>query len=330
MARTNRIEPYTRIIVAIGVLVTIARILHKESDVLRSIQLSSSDQNTYQNVIKKSVPPSSYRLEFLHIPKNAGTMIESIALEKNITWGACHFNFPWKQRDDILHNCLPLQHSYKVVKPLWHWTLTELTNLKRLKKYTQPTNTMNPYDNLPLDIGSESYDIQMESTKPKKFFAVVRNPYYQYISLWRMRGNGKELDEWVHKFISGDKFGNSWSCQYDYIYDTSMGNELLAKIPLEKRIRVVDKDHTILFENLKEEFHALVNGKYGLNLTIPDETIDTNRNKRHIKYKLGPWNFTKATLDLLHDSCPFDFELGPYTMFHYGDDSKSYQALKFN
>ena len=195
---------------------------------------------------------------------------------------------------------------------------------------------MNPYDNLPLDtIGSSSegdkqpagYNIQIERTKPKKFFAVVRNPYNQYISLWRMKANKKGLDQWVHDFISGNKFGKSWSCQYDYIYDTSMGNDKLATIPVDQRVRFVDEDHTILFENLKDEFHALVNGKYGLNLTIPDETIDTNRVKKAAKYKLGPWNFTKVTLDLLHDTCPFDFELGPYPMFHHGDDLNSYQTL---
>ena len=37
-------------------------------------------------VLSLSSSPT-YRLEFLHIPKNAGTMIESIALENNITWG---------------------------------------------------------------------------------------------------------------------------------------------------------------------------------------------------------------------------------------------------
>ena len=190
---------------------------------------------------------------------------------------------------------------------------------------------MNPYDNLPFHTTGSSpggYDIQIERTKPKKFFAVVRNPYNQYISLWRMKGQNKGLDQWLHHFLSEEgKFGKSWKCQYDYIFDASMGNDKLAAIPREQRVRLVDEDHTILFENLKDEFHALVNGKYGLNLTIPDETIDTNKHKRHSKYKLGPWNFTKATLDLLHDTCPFDFELGPYPMFHHGDDINSYQTL---
>lgn len=141
MARQNRIEPYTKILVVIGVLFTVARILSRESTLLKSIALHNEimDQPSVHNVNDEhsSSSPSSYRLEFLHIPKNAGTMIEAIALEKNITWGKIR-NFLF-----ICFICYIDQSTHRLIRMLLPIIFYTLPIYKYTSILEYPINTQN-------------------------------------------------------------------------------------------------------------------------------------------------------------------------------------------
>lgn len=59
------------------------------------------------NTVKQTDVKDDYRLELVHIPKTGGTMLEVIAFQNNVTWGACHFEFPWKHRPKNVLERLP-------------------------------------------------------------------------------------------------------------------------------------------------------------------------------------------------------------------------------
>jgi len=247
---------------------------------------------------------SKYRLEMIHIPKNAGTQLEVLAMKKNITWGACHFNFGWKRnKKNIMRNCPQLyDDNSKVRMTSWHQPIhimkEHLHDFKaqRIKK-RESWFHIDPYDNLHID----NYHNLVNKTK--KYFTVVRNPYDRYISLWRMSWSNTlrqnfDLNEWIIKsFEANDK--NFWFCQYEYVFD-------------EEGNRVVDTDHIIHFENLKEEFEALANDVYGLNLTIPTNNENIKMFAGKNKRMATPLDFNNTSLELIHEKCGRDFELGPY------------------
>ena len=75
-------------------------------------------------------PFLDYRLEFLHIPKTGGTLIEVIAKEHGVSWGACKFNPKWRQRKNSKS---PLKDCPNMTKPqldttdaMWHYPIQDL------------------------------------------------------------------------------------------------------------------------------------------------------------------------------------------------------------
>ena len=80
------------------------------SNVIHLLQPKETTDDTKDSKRRKHQPSSflgdEYRLELLHIPKTGGTMLEVLAMEHNITWGACHFEFPWRTKPKcILRHC---------------------------------------------------------------------------------------------------------------------------------------------------------------------------------------------------------------------------------
>lgn len=263
-----------------------------------------------------------YRLELLHIPKTGGTTLEVIGLQQNISWGACHFEFPWKRNArNPLRNCPKLNNtsssssssSSKEASSItwWHYPIQNLSqagrggggggpydnNNNNDNKTTVLVNN-NPYDNMP--VGEEGTAL---GQKLKKFFVVVRNPYDRYISLFFMRtrhNTMQQLNVYLQQTIRTPDNMTSLFCQSDFVFDPTTGQ------------RVVDADHVLHFESLKDEFEALANDVYGLNLTVP-------RHKRKPP-PLNAHNLTRKTRRMLHEKCPRDFELGPYEMLDDKDD----------
>ena len=103
------------------------------------------------------------RLEFVHIPKTGGTVIESIAADHNITWSICHFGYPhniaWISLN--LTHCPPgsLKHTWP----------------------KEPKHNNCPWWHVPPQY-FEWYDPDINPYAGADLFAVVRNPYDRVIS----------------------------------------------------------------------------------------------------------------------------------------------------
>jgi Sulfotransferase family len=280
-----------------------------------------------------------YRLELLHIPKTGGTMLEVLALEHNITWGACHFEFPWRTKPKcILRNCprplMRLSSSSSVttassaavavrnsVAPrnssttYWHYPHQFL---REDQEFLQENNDFqDPYDSLGVGSGSISAVAAtgQAASKRKQFFVVVRNPYDRYVSLFYMRCEcppytEQALNDFVQKTLMERDPLVRFHCQHDFVLDNTK----------TKRRRIVDHDQILHFEQLKREFEHLANDRYGMNLVVPavkppsESKIQRDSKKFGIGPKMGPHNFTQATLRMIHAECGQDFDLGPYKM----------------
>jgi len=103
------------------------------------------------------------RLEFVHIPKTGGTVIESIAADHNITWSICHFGYP----QSIARISLNLTHCPPgSLKHMWP---------------KEPKHNNCPWWHVPPQY-LEWYDPDINPYAGADLFAVVRNPYDRVIS----------------------------------------------------------------------------------------------------------------------------------------------------
>lgn len=240
-----------------------------------------------------SLPP---RLELLHIQKNAGSLLEVMALKANIPWGTCHFDFPWKPTTPF-KDCPPLLDTTVTSNGIyWHYPL------QHLNQTLPETYKTYPYDNHP----NATY-----VARPKKYFVVVRNPYDRLISLFYYDHRGKKahiakgpnaiqnLNAWSQRFLQdGRKAGlywpNSTLCQHQYLYDESTGQP------------IPDVDHVVQFEYLKQDFDPLAR-QYGLPLAIPEHK--ENAHNYSDPETLTEKNLDVTTLSLINTICKKDFEL---------------------
>jgi hypothetical protein len=209
--------------------------------------------------------------------------MEKIALDQNITWGACHFRNPRLTRDNNLRNCPPLDNRTIITKDdFWHYPLQHLPNL--------PYDAY--YDNLA--------DPQMNG-RPKKFFAIVRNPYDRIISFYykgsKRRPKRDKLNKMAKKILldattKGLRFHNSTICQYPYFYHEN-GTQMI--------------DHIVHFEYLADDFNPLAR-KYNLNLTIPQTKVNARKTVR--EDVLTREDLDNETISLINTICRKDFVLG--------------------
>lgn len=242
---------------------------------------------------------TEYRLEFLHIPKTGGTLIEVIAKEHGVSWGACKFDPPWRHRRNsksVLKDCPEMSRpQFPSHTPLWHYPIDKL-----YKEYPN-FRFEDPYDNLSIE-QSESQHLE------KKFFSVVRNPYDWFLSLHRILGDNQDLNSFVSSYM--DQAAQKINvCQYEFLYNTSSPWDANTQ---RYKQRIVEPQLVVRMESLKEELEALWK-RHGMNWTLPEPTERAvNVNKRKVRMTVA--NFSRTSLQRIHGECRLDFLEGPYEM----------------
>jgi hypothetical protein len=248
-------------------------------------------------ILRSSNPSKNFRLEFLHIPKNAGTTIEHLGLLHNITWGACHFKFPWKKnKGNILKNCPPLRANQTLPQSktcFWHYTLPQLAG---------NNFTLDPYDNARLLT-------QKQKQKPKRFFAVIRNPFKRFISYYFQSSLGKKSAQALNLFLHNvldqapyASFSNGKNmlavCQYQYILSDGRNNATTNMV-----------HHVLHFENLTDDFNELM-GLYQLPPRLKPHTNKRNAEVSSAYKAITVQSLTNETVAKIVSVCDKDFQLG--------------------
>lgn len=121
------------------------------------------------------------RLEFVHIPKTGGTVIESIAANHNISWSICHFGYP----ESIIRISLNLTHCPPgSLKYLWP---------------KEPKHNHCPWWHVPPQY-FELYDPAINPYAGADLFVVVRNPYDRVISEYYYSSKyiSKREETWIN------------------------------------------------------------------------------------------------------------------------------------
>jgi hypothetical protein len=259
-----------------------------ETGIMSSQQSSNLDERSTENRFRKEKntygQKKSQRLEFIHIPKSGGTMLEITAAAAATTWGYCHFK--WKDKP-----CLPSTGGKGAV---WPQQIALRPNVETVPWHVPPyyferkelSLPYNPYSNATL-------------------FTIVRNPFdrvissYFYALKFSKQGsdNAKHMNRWITRGLT--TFGNTPSYnshlfpQYDYVFDRSQPNETRRVI-----------DHVIQFEQLHEEFPALL-ALYNLSqIILPKEKIGIFS----LHKPMGVANLTRETVKLIESFYAHDFE----------------------
>mmetsp|Transcript_25476 Transcript_25476/g.42373 ORF Transcript_25476/g.42373 Transcript_25476/m.42373 type:complete len:370 (-) Transcript_25476:1793-2902(-) len=256
---------------------------------------TTTDNNDPNRAASTDNYTSQRRLEFVHIPKTGGTVIESEAARHNITWAICHFAHHEAAKLISLKETICPKGSLK-----YPWPQTP--------KYHQC-----PWWHIPPQY------FELQGANPyagADLFAVVRNVYdrivseYYYMGTYLTDKSADQLNDvgafnrWLRTWLTrmcrmrrGDigrnRTGNApyftnaghWIPQYHFIY--------------EHRRQVVK--HVLRFEHLAEDFHALMK-LYNLPLRLPEKKVRKSHDKQ-----LGVWNMTLANLELIEMLYTDDF-----------------------
>jgi len=217
-----------------------------------------------------------FSLKFVHIPKNAGTSIENVALKNNIHWG--FRDWSKKDKDDNL-----IENSWDSITQSGKW-INRTTN-----DSIQNNMGCYPWHKTPDELGNTIYKDDDD------LFCVVRNPYDKIISAYKYNNGKNATKEGLNNFIK-EKLTNfekneRWNgChilpQYKYTH---------GKIKCK---------HILKFENLDKEFEEL-NTKFNI------EHVKLNKNNKS-KSKLNVDDLTPQSKELIYSVYKKDFELFGY------------------
>ena len=216
-----------------------------------------------------------FDLKFVHIPKNAGTSIENIALKNNIKWGFRD----WTKKDD---NNKLIENSWKGFKKHGNW-------INRSTNNTHNNKSCYPWHQPPDELGRDIYK------KEDDLFCVVRNPYDKIISAYKY-GNGKNsskegLNKFIKEKLSEFKKNERWNgCHILPQHKYTHGN--------------IKCENILKFENLDNDFNKL-NNKYNI------KNIKLEKNNKS-KSKLNINDLTHESKQLIYNVYKKDFDLFGY------------------
>ena len=273
-----------------------------------------------QEQLTSSCPP---RLEFLHIPKTAGTAIEQSAYRQaNIAWGGCkfHLNYgkkPWSMCPQHLQTSTPLDQwpSHQDLDYMWHVPLHWLEESQSSSNLTLPKLPSDPY----MNVATWNASLCRPQEQEVHFFAVVRNPYDRAVSEYYYRS---EFFKGKHKEnVHNPRFFNEWLKNWlrkvkEYKWNTRQFVTFTYWIPQSEYI--VDQQgqrrvrHLLRYEALDTEFPALMK-KYGLNITLDDAALSSKSGTT--KSRMGPQHMSDPVRGLLERYFANDFALGPYPFY---------------
>ena len=193
--------------------------------------------------------------------------------------------------------------QFETKEALWHYPIPLL--LEKFPSFVYD----DPYDNVPP---------QTVLPRKKKFFAVIRNPYSWFISLYTMCPpcyRDESLDEYVRAWFAKKKDQVTF-CQYEFLYNTSGRLEVddHQKHGVRRYShRIVEPDLVVRMEFLKKELEALWarHGYTDWKVPLKEERPINQRKTQKI---LSVHNFSKAALEMIHDRCRLDFVEGSYEM----------------
>jgi hypothetical protein len=236
------------------------------------------------------------QLNFIHIPKNAGTEIENLAAKKNKYWGY----FAWTKMG-YKHNEYKTSDFFTKNNDYWFNKNTgKYLSDTRMSKVLNKYRSYMPW-HVPPDIVKE-YNYK----KNEAIFAVVRNPYSRFISIYRYNIGGtaktrhlatiKGLNDFVKKELKGGGAAPTFAGE-----GAGGPTHLLPQhFYTHGKLKC---DHILKYENLKSEFNNLMK-MYNLDIKIGD-------NKSY-KSKLKVSDLTDESKEIIYNYYKKDFELFGY------------------
>jgi len=221
------------------------------------------------------------KLEFVHIPKTAGSTIEQIGADAGLAWGACKFQGYYPQCLNLPDTVLRVEEKqhpcYNTEIASWHCPPTKFRS------------GMGFYNN-------------------SKTFAIVRNPYNRIVSeyYWRMKADKTDF-----KTANNADYFNQWiSNALDFVlkYGYYFSGHC---IPMHEYTHLEGEpvvDHILYMENLSTALPALMEA-YGIhNVSV------NHRNPRNEMAKLSVRNMTPASIHKVNYWAHLDFEYFGYDM----------------
>ena len=240
----------------------------------------------HHSTSSSSVSAREQFLEFVHIPKTAGSTIERVGAAHNITWGGCHFP---EMSTRGVKQCPP----------------ADLGIEGRL------IENLPPFDQSP-DIQYIHWHVPPHKWKPNYFqqkclFTVVRNPYELVLSTYydrfggyggrypnRPRNMNKVIQELLVQPIG--MYGGRFVPQSDFVFDDN-GTQVIP--------------HVLKMESLSEDFDRLMATYHLSHVSVGTERYNKRNTARRV---LTIHHFTNRTIQLIQERYRRDFEMLDYPL----------------